>query len=445
MSQDFKIFIVAEDVRYSKLLEHQLSLNPDYKIKKMFTAQACLASLSENPDVVVIDYGLTDKKGIALLQSIKKSNPDTQVIIISEQEDVQIAVDLLKMGVYDYIIKNSDTKERLWGSILNIRKTPVQKQETNITFDISKSLIGESNAIKRIYALIEKAAKSNITVSISGETGTGKELVAKAIHNYSARRQKPYVAVNVAAIPKQLIESELFGHEKGTFTGAMNRRIGKFEEAHQGTIFLDEIAELDFDMQAKLLRVLQEKEITRLGGSGTIAIDARILVATHKNMLEEVKKGNFREDLYYRLLGLPITLPPLRERDRDILLLAKYFNDCFCDNNQYKRKTLSSDAQQALLTYPFPGNVRELRAIIELAVVMSDTDVIQKNDITLNATESLDNLLVQELTLKDYTKRIIQHFLNKNKGNILVTARKLDIGKSTIYKMVQDQELHINY
>jgi two-component system, NtrC family, response regulator AtoC len=445
MNQVFKIFIVANDVRYSNILEHQLSLNPDYRIKKMLSAQACLSALSEEPAVVVIEYALNDKKAIPLLQAIKKHNPAIPVIIISEQEDVQVAVDLLRTGAYDYIVKNSDTKEKLWNSVINIRKAPMPKQETNISYDLSQSLIGESDAIKRIYTLIEKAAKSNITVSISGETGTGKELVAKAIHNFSNRRQKPYVVVNVAAIPKQLLESELFGHEKGTFTGAMARRIGKFEEAHQGTLFLDEIAELDFDLQAKLLRVLQEKEITRLGGTGTIAIDVRIVVATHKNLMEEVKKGNFREDLYYRLLGLPITLAPLRERGKDIILLARHFINAFCADNQYQKKSLSADAQQLLLSYPFPGNIRELRAITELAVVMSENDTIQKNDITLNATDSIENLLIQELTLKDYTKRIIQHFLNKNKGNILATAKKLDIGKSTIYKMVQDHELHINY
>ena len=445
MNQVFKIFIVANDVRYSNILEHQLSLNPDYRIKKMLSAQACLSALSEEPAVVVIEYALNDKKAIPLLQAIKKHNSAIPVIIISEQEDVQVAVDLLRTGAYDYIVKNSDTKEKLWNSVINIRKAPMPKQETNIAYDLSQSLIGESDAIKRIYTLIEKAAKSNITVSISGETGTGKELVAKAIHNFSNRRQKPYVVVNVAAIPKQLLESELFGHEKGTFTGAMARRIGKFEEAHQGTLFLDEIAELDFDLQAKLLRVLQEKEITRLGGTGTIAIDVRIVVATHKNLMEEVKKGNFREDLYYRLLGLPITLAPLRERGKDIILLARHFINAFCADNQYQKKSLSADAQQLLLSYPFPGNIRELRAITELAVVMSENDTIQKNDITLNATDSIENLLIQELTLKDYTKRIIQHFLNKNKGNILATAKKLDIGKSTIYKMVQDHELHINY
>ncbi|MDB5261120.1 MAG: sigma-54-dependent Fis family transcriptional regulator [Adhaeribacter sp.] len=445
MNQVFKIFIVATDVRYSNILEHQLSLNPDYRIKKMLSAQACLSGLAEEPAVVVIDYALPDKKAVSLLQAIKKQDLTTQVIIISEQEDVQLAVDLLRMGAYDYIIKNSSAKERLWNSVINIRKAPMPKQETNIIYDLSKSLIGESDAIKRIYSLIEKAAKSNITVSISGETGTGKELVAKAIHNFSNRRSKPYVVVNVAAIPKQLLESELFGHEKGTFTGALARRIGKFEEAHQGTLFLDEIAELDFDLQAKLLRVLQEREVTRLGGSGTIAIDVRIVVATHKNLMEEVKKGNFREDLYYRLLGLPIALAPLRERGRDIILLAKHFINDFCADNQYQKKTMSPDAQQLLLSYPFPGNIRELRAIIELAVVMSENDTIQRGDITLNATDSIENLLIQELTLKDYTKRIIQHFLNKNKGNILATAKKLDIGKSTIYKMVQDQELQINY
>jgi transcriptional regulator with GAF, ATPase, and Fis domain len=333
----------------------------------------------------------------------------------------------------------------------NIRQTLSLKEEINslkeelgAKYDISKAIIGNSDSIKRIYTLIEKAAKSNITVSITGETGTGKELVGKAIHYNSDRRQKPYVTVNVAAIPRELLESELFGHEKGAFTGATTRRIGKFEEAHKGTLFLDEIGELDLGLQAKLLRVLQEKEITRVGGNGNLAIDVRIIVATHRNLLEEVRKGNFREDLYYRLLGLPITLPPLRDRDKDVLILAKYFTDSFCKENKYGRKIITIGAQKKLMAYNFPGNVRELRALMELAVVMSEEEMIEEQDISLPSTDSVENLLEQNLTLKVYTTRIIQHFLNKNNGNVILTAKKLDIGKSTIYKMVQEQELQVS-
>jgi two-component system, NtrC family, response regulator AtoC len=451
MNQGVKIFVVEDDVWYCNLLEYHLSLNPDYEIKKMHSAQECLAALHENPAIITLDYSLPDKNGAALMQAIKAFNPDIQVVIISGQEDVATAVELLKLGAYDYIVKNEDTKDRLWNTVNNIRQTlclkeeiSTLKEELGIKYDISKAIIGNSDSIKRVYTLIEKAAKSNITVSITGETGTGKELVAKAIHYNSERRKKPHVTVNVAAIPRELLESELFGHEKGAFTGAVTRRIGKFEEAHKGTLFLDEIGELDLSLQAKLLRVLQEKEVTRVGSNATIAVDVRIIVATHRNLLEEVKKGNFREDLYYRLLGLPIALPPLRERDKDVLVLAKHFINTFCQENKMRRKTLSPGAQQKLLSYSYPGNVRELRALIELALVMADEDVIQESDISLHGGDSIENLLSQELTLKDYTTRIIQHFLNKYNGNIIQTAKKLDIGKSTIYKMVQERELQVS-
>ncbi len=236
----------------------------------------------------------------------------------------------MKLGAYDYISKDHETKERLLNSINNarnrtslIKEIDHLKKEISEKYEFEKSIIGTSPAIKRTFALLEKAVQTNISVSISGETGTGKELVAKAIHYNSKRKNKPFVAVNIAAIPRDLIESELFGHEKGAFTGAITRRIGKFEEAEGGTIFLDEIGEMDPNLQAKLLRVLQEREVTRIGGNQVIKLDVRIVAATHKDLAEEVKNGRFREDLYYRLLGLPIHLPPLRERGTDVLLIAK--------------------------------------------------------------------------------------------------------------------------
>jgi len=315
------------------------------------------------------------------------------------------------------------------------------KEEISKKYDISKIIKGNSPAIKRAFTLLEKAAKTNITVSLSGETGTGKELAAKAIHYNSSRSKKSFVAINVSAIPKELIESELFGHEKGSFTGATARRIGKFEEANKGTIFLDEIAEMDLNMQTKLLRVIQEKELTRVGGNQTIKIDTRVIVATHKNLSEEVKKGNFREDLYYRLLGLPIELPPLRDRGNDILLLAKFFVDDFCKENKMEKMSISSEAQEKLMKYAFPGNVRELKAIMELAGVMANENVIEANDVSFNSARSMSDFMLQEDTLKNYTRKIISHYLDKYDNNILLVARKLDIGKSTIYRMIKNDEL----
>ncbi|WP_114781582.1 sigma-54-dependent transcriptional regulator [Botryobacter ruber] len=446
----FNIFIVEDDVWYSELLEYHLSLNPDYEIKKFHSGKDCIASLHERPNVITLDYSLPDKTGAEVLKKIKELNPDTYVVVISGQEDITTAVDLLKKGAYDYIVKNEDTPERLWNAITKIRENvslreeiSQLRQEISHKYDFSKVIIGNSDAIRKVFNMMDKATKTNITVSITGETGTGKELVAKAIHYNGPKRDTPYVAVNVAAIPRELIESELFGHEKGAFTGAMSRRIGKFEEANKGTIFLDEIGELDISLQAKLLRVLQEKEISRVGGNTVVPIDVRIIVATHKNLAEEVQKGNFREDLYYRLLGLPIHLPPLRNRASDILILAKHFMDAFAKENGMNRKSLSTDAQEKLLSYSYPGNIRELKALVELAVVLADGEIIQEQDINFNANSTEKGFFAKERSLKEYTVEIIQHFLDKYDYNILLVADKLDIGKSTIYRMIQNKELTV--
>jgi DNA-binding NtrC family response regulator len=446
--QAFKIFIVEDDTWYGSMLEHYLSLNPEYEVRRFESPRDFFGQLHENPDVVTLDYSLPDCDGAEVLKKIREHNPDIRVIIISGQEDVATAINLLKNGAFDYIVKDDDTKDRLWNSILHLREIRNLKEEVETLknqvgrkYDFSQMIIGKSDAIEKVFALIEKASKTNITVSITGETGSGKEMVAKAIHYNSDRHKMPFVAVNVAAIPKDLVESELFGHEKGSFTGAVTRRIGKFEEADKGTLFLDEIGELDINLQAKLLRVLQEREITRIGSSGVTPINVRIIVATHKNLLEEVRNKNFREDLYYRLIGLPIMLPPLRERGNDIVILAKNFTDNFCRENKLSRKTLSPEAQQKLLSYAFPGNVRELKSIMELSVVMSDTETILPEHITLNATASINDLLNRETTLKEFETQIIQHYLDKYNRDVLLVAKKLDVGKSTIYRMIQNGEL----
>lgn len=443
-----KVFILEDDVWYGSMLQHYLSLNPDYEVKRFESTQTFFDKLHELPDVVTLDYSLPDMDGGQVLKKIKNQCPDVQVIMISGQEDIATAIDLLKHGAFDYIVKNEDTKDRLWNSLLHLReiqglRKEVEdlKEQVGKKYDYSKFIIGNSEPLQKIFTLIEKASKTNITVSVTGETGTGKEVVAKAIHYNSERHKKPFVAVNVAAIPKELIESELFGHEKGAFTGAVTRRIGKFEEANNGTLFLDEIGELDINLQAKLLRVLQEKEIVRVGGNEVVPVNARIIVATHRNLLDEVHAKNFREDLYYRLIGLPINLPPLRERGNDILVLAKHFIDMFCKENGMDKKSLSPDAQQKLKSYSFPGNVRELKSVIELAVVMADGDMIMADNFNISLQASLGDLLNKERTLKEYEIQILQHFLDKYDRDVLLVAKKLDVGKSTIYRMIQAGEL----
>jgi two-component system, NtrC family, response regulator AtoC len=443
----FKIFVVEDSEWYNKLLVYTLSLNPDYEIKSFFNGNDFLQCLHESPDIVTLDYRLPDMTGLELLNKIKQENSEAQVILISEQSDIDMVVTLLKMGVVDYITKSDDIKERLLNTVKNIRDGIGMKREISTLrkeiqkkYNFNKSIIGESSAIKVVYERIERALSTNITVIISGETGTGKELVAKAIHYNSSRKDKPLVAVNVAAIPSELIESELFGHEKGSFTGASIRRIGKFEEADGGSLFLDEIGEMELSLQVKLLRVLQEKEIVRIGSNNPVKTDCRIIVATNKNLKEEVKKGKFREDLYYRLLGLPIELPPLRDRGNDILILAHHFIETFCKENNIRPKKLSEKSQAKLLFYTFPGNIRELKSVIELAVTLSDEGEIEPSDIILDAGEAVSYTSEDELTLKEYELKIIKATLKKHNMDIKIAASKLDIGVSTIYRILKDEK-----
>jgi two-component system response regulator AtoC len=441
----FKIFVVEDNDWYNRLLVHTLSLNPDYEIKSFVNGSDFLNCLHESPDIVTLDYRLPDITGLELLKKIRQESNDIQVILISEQEEINTVVSLLKQGAYDYITKSEDIRDKLLNTVQNIRNGIGLKREiTTLRREIQKkysfrqSILGESPAIKAIYELFDKALGTNITVTLSGETGTGKELVAKAIHYNSRRRDKSFVAVNVAAIPSELIESELFGHEKGAFTGAAFRRIGRFEEADGGTLFLDEIGEMELNFQAKLLRALQEKEIVRIGSNKPVKTNCRIIVATNKNLKEEVKKGNFREDLYYRLLGLPIEMPPLREREHDILILANHFMAQFCAENEIPPKKISLQAQKKLMSYPFPGNIRELKSVIELAVTLSVRNEIESADLVLDAGDPLSVIADGDMTLREYDLRIIKATLKKNNNDIRLTAAKLDIGISTIYRILKE-------
>jgi DNA-binding NtrC family response regulator len=442
-----KIFVVEDDPAYSKFLKYVLALNPDFEVEFFTTGKECINQLHQQPTVITLDYSLPDMPGEKVLQEIREFDPNVSVIIISAQEKIGTAVELLKAGAFDYITKDEDAKDRILNSINNarnktslIREIDTLKKEIATKYEFGKSIIGNSPAIKKTFALLEKAVTNNIIVSITGETGSGKELIAKAIHYNSKQKKKAFVAVNVAAIPRDLIESELFGHEKGAFTGAANRRIGKFEEAEGGTIFLDEIGELDLSLQAKLLRVLQEREVTRIGGNEVIKLNVRIIVATHKNLQEETKSGRFREDLYYRLLGLPIHLPALRERGQDAIMIAKHFLDSFSRDNQMSKFRISAEAQEKLLQHPWPGNVRELKSVVELAAVMCTDGEIEAKDLTFTNVSAEQSFLLKEMSLQEYTYRIIRSYLTKYDNNVLEVARKLDIGKSSIYRYLKDME-----
>ena len=441
----FKIFIVEDDVMYAKILSYHLSQNPDYDVTVFTSGKELLANLYKGPSAISLDFNLPDMSGFDVLKRIREFDPELPVVIVSGQQDIATAVESVKKGVYDYVLKDSDTRERIWSVMRNIKanfdlKQRISSLEDQISkkYEFRNLIKGDSQAINEVFRMIDKATKTNITVSISGETGTGKELVAKAIHFNSKRRNKPFIAVNVTAIPRELIESEMFGHEKGSFTGANNQRVGRFEEANQGTIFLDEIGDMDLNMQAKLLRVLQEEEVVRVGSNTAHKLDVRVIVASHKNLLEEVKKGNFREDLYYRLLGLPIEIPPLRNRENDIFLLARYFVDEFCSKNDMPKLTISGEAMDKFRKYPFPGNVRELKAIVELAAVMTNTNTIHAEDVKLSDSSISLDFVREEATLDDYIKLIITHYLNKYDNKVRVVADKLNIGKTTVYRMLKE-------
>jgi len=443
----FKIYIVEDDPFYGNLLQYHLSLNPDYEVTLYTNAKDCLSNLYLKPDVVCIDFGLPDMPGNELLNKIKAHNDALPIVVISGQEDVSVAVNLLKSGARDYIIKDDNTKDLLWQSIVKIRENADLKQEVETLkeqLEVKhnfKSIIGQSHAIKQTFRLINKAVNSNINVSITGETGTGKEVAAKAIHFNGPRKKHPFVAVNMAAIPRELLESELFGHEKGAFTGASSKKIGQFEQANNGTLFLDEIGEMELSLQAKILRTIQEREIMRVGGVSPIKFDARVIIATHKDLKSEVEEGNFREDLYYRLIGLPIELPPLRERDEDIIVLGEHFIALHCKENRTKHISLTKSAKQKMLKHNWPGNVRELKASIDLACVMCENNSIDAEDLNFSLLKNKLTIDSSGLTLKQYNQELIAGYLQKHDNNVMHVAKILDIGKSKIYNMLKEGEL----
>jgi DNA-binding NtrC family response regulator len=441
------IIIAEDDLWYAELLKHHISLNPDNQVEVVSSGKELLQKNLDQIDVITLDYTLPDSDGASLLKQIKKKNPSIEIIIVSGQEDIKTAVSLINGGAYDYLVKDEETKDRLWRILIQVQKKNQLKEEVRelrsqvqSKFEFSKSIIGQNAEIKSLYSKIEKASRSNISVSISGETGTGKEVLAKAVHSCSDRKKHPFVAINLSAIPETLIESELFGHEKGAFTDASYRRIGKFEQAGKGTLFLDEIGELPLSHQAKLLRVLQEREIQRVGGEKTIPIDCRIITATHRDLGKMVGEGTFRQDLFYRIIGLPLHLPALRERRTDIPLLAKHFLKTFCLENELEQMSISGDAMDKLLRYYFPGNVRELKSIIELAATISESIEIGAENIHFQNAQKEKSVMDYTMTLREQNLHILEQYLDKFNGNITKVASMLDIGKSTIYRMIKERK-----
>ncbi len=383
-----KVFIIEDDPIVTSVIKQSLIVSSNCDIYTFDSATESLLNLHQNPDIVILDYNLPDEDGFSVMTKIKSYSQNIQVVICSGQEKADVVLKCLNNGANGYVFKDEMMIEYLRKSVSSLAENVILRKEVEVLKDqiIDRNkysnIIGNSKEVLKVLRLIQKVEKNNMTVLVTGQSGTGKELVAKALHYNSNRSRKPFVIVNMGAIPTDLVESELFGHEKGAFTDAREKRIGKFEEADGGTIFLDEIGEMDLSLQTKLLRVLQEKEVTRIGSNKIMKLDFRLIAATNKNMLHEVKEGRFREDLFYRLQGFLIHLPPLKERGDDIILLGKSFLSDFCKENKMPQTQLSKDACSFMLDYDWPGNIRELKAVIERAALMAEDTIINVEDLT---------------------------------------------------------------
>ncbi len=443
-----KIFIVEDDEIYGGILERTLSLHGDYATKRFMCAADFFKHLNEKPDIVTLDFTLPDMNGDDILVELKRLYPETCVIVISGLDDIKTAIELVKRGADDYLVKDRDTSSRLVLTVQKLRDKIELKRELNDAreelskrYSFENTIIGTSHATKELYRIMDKASQTSLTVLIQGETGTGKDLVAKAIHYNSERKGNPFVSINVAALTPDMLAQELFG----SVAADGRHKAGKMEEAANGTLFLDEVAELDAAMQGKLMQIIQEKQISPVGSSKIITVQARLICASSGNLSDLVKQGKFREDLYYRMLVLPIVVPPLRDRGNDVLLIANHFVERFCADNQLAPKTLSQDAKVKLLKHPFPGNVRELKSVMELACVMCDENIIDASHINTDTGGYADPLLFGSVgSLKELNKKIIQYHLDRNHYDVLKVAKILDIGKSTIYRMIQNNELSVN-
>lgn len=401
----------------------------------------------EDIDCVITDVRLPDIDGLSILKELKNSNTNVPVIVMTAYGTIQMAVTAMKMGAFDYITKPFSLDEFIMVIERAIEIKKIKEENINLKRKLEDIisqhyLIGESKQIKNIYEMSVRVASLDSSVLISGETGTGKELVANIIHYGGKRKDKPFVKINCSAIPSELIESELFGYERGAFTGATARKIGKFELANGGTIFLDEIGDFPLHLQPKLLRVLQDKVIERIGGLKGIQVDVRIISATNKNLLDEVKKGNFREDLYYRLSVIPITVPPLRERKEDIPYLVEHFVRKYTSRFG-KEVKISKEIISRLMDYDFPGNIRELENLVERLIALSD----DKGEIKLQMLDIFLSGDKQEVTngimpLEEYIKRIEKDYIKKVialcDGNKTKAAEILGISRKNLWEKLKE-------
>ncbi|MBX7153105.1 sigma-54 dependent transcriptional regulator [bacterium] len=442
------------------------ALRPEgYRVSEAEDGVSALTMVnSHSYDVIITDVSMPGMSGIDLLRKMKEQNLSGFVIVITAHGSEKLAVEAMKSGAFDYLSKPFEIDElraivgHAAKQILLVRENERLKTELETSRGFG-NFIGESTAMKAVYSVVEKVSKNNVTVLIRGESGTGKELVARTIHDLSSRKSGPFISINCAAIPKELIESELFGHEKGAFTGAIAAKPGKFELANNGTIFLDEIGDMSIDTQAKVLRVLQERKFERVGGSESIEVNVRILSATHRDLQKEIREGRFREDLFYRINVVEIELPALRKRDGDVPLLAKYYLNSFAKRHNIGVSRFSPEVLKIFMDYEWPGNVRELINIIERCVVLSSGEEITKDLLPpdLIKTNGLGPIGVKavldnaDVTFQEAKQRVVRAFereflleaIKLNDWNISQTATKLGMKRQYLQQKLKELEINL--
>ncbi|PYR48730.1 MAG: Fis family transcriptional regulator [Acidobacteria bacterium] len=449
-----RILVVDDETAIRDSLKMTLEYE-GYEFVGAATGQEGLAIAErESPDLVLLDVKMPGMDGLEVLDRLRAANEALPVIVVSGHGTISTAVEATKKGAFDFIEKPF-ASERVLVSLRNAldqRRLRDENRSLKKVVELRHQMVGESPALKAVMAAVSRAAPTNATVLIHGESGVGKELVARTIHRNSLRSRERFVQVNCAAIPEELIESELFGHEKGSFTGATEKQLGKFEQADRGTIFLDEVGDMSAKTQAKVLRVLQEGEVERLGSARTIKVDVRVIAATNKNLEEEIEKGTFREDLYFRLAVIPVYVPPLRERLDDIPLLVRYYVDSFCREYNIRPKRIAQPALETLQRYRWKGNIRELRNTVERLIIMTGGDTIDAADLpsAMRAPASPGVSKAgadsgQTGTLREFKDNAERAFLvsklRENGWNISKTAEVIDTPRSNLYKKLEQYQI----
>ena len=440
------ILVVDDDFSHRTMLKTLLS-GWGYEVSEADDGQAAVNMVQERPyDLILMDIRMVKVSGLKALAVVKETNPAIPVIIMTAYSSVDTAIDAMKKGAYEYLTKPLDFEE-LRLKMEQAMEHSMLKEENRLLRELvgdrfdTGSIIGRSPAMIRLLETTARAASSDATVLITGESGTGKEMIAGAIHFNSPRKDHPFIKMNCAAISEGLLESELFGHEKGSFTGALRRREGRFKQAHGGSLFLDEVSEMPLAMQVKLLRVLQEREITRVGGEEVIPVDVRIIAATNKDLPTLIKIARFREDLYYRLNVINLSVPPLRERAEDIPVLAEHFLKMFAIKNNKPLKGFTPQAMDRLIKHPWPGNVREMMNTVESAVVLSSSNFLTDGDIPIFRDESYNAPqeigAANAISLDEMERLTILKTLESVQGNKSEAARKLGITRATLHKKLK--------